>query len=208
MKIIVLFIEKASVSFCSRHLGISRTSVTNYYDNLRGCYSDCVDETPIEASSLGPFEIDEFLVRHVETDEGFLANLWIQDIQERETHRYWFQILSDRSEASLSPLVQTVCPPNSVIFTDEWGGYIHLRQSGYHHFTVNHSAREFSRMENIGGIDVEVSINGVEGTHHSLRQLLANKSRRNLERINLLLKEFQYRRSGRNLFDPFKVVHQ
>lgn len=202
----ILFVEKATVSTCSRHLGISRAAVMDYYDNLRGCYADCIDETPIEACSLGPFEIDEFVIRRVQSDEGVRANMWIQDIQERETQRYWYSILSDRSSANLLPLVRSVCPPNSLVFTDEWGAYHRLGQLGYSHFTVNHSAREYSRTENIDGKVIEVSINSIEGTHHSLRQLLANKSRRTLERIELLLKEFQYRRSGRNMFHPFTVI--
>ena len=205
MQIILCFCDDMRVTVCARHLGISRDAAVNYYDNLRGCYIDALENDPVKGSSLGPYEVDEFYIQHVKTRRGGFINLWVQDLYERETGRYTANIVASRDWDALRPAILAFVPPNSLIFTNGWPSYSALESAGYRHFTVNHSAGEYSRQERINGEEVEVSINTLEGLHHGLRQRCANKSGRNVERIELTLKEYSYRRSGRSLFDPFKI---
>lgn len=205
MKIIVCFAEDMRVTICARHLHISRDAAVNYYDNLRGCYSDAIKFDPVTGTSLGPYEVDEFRIQHVKTASGGFTNVWVQDIYERETGRYAAAIVPSRDWDSLKSLILHFAPPNSLIFTNGWPSYTPLESAGYRHFTVNHSAGEYSRQEAIDGKEVEVGINTLEGIHHALRQRCANKSRRNIARIKLVLMEYSYRRSGRSLFNPFKI---
>ena len=205
MNVILCFCEDMRVTICARHLHISRDAAVNYYDNLRGCYADALDDDPVTGTSLGPYEVDEFLIQHVKTRRGGFVNIWVQDIFERETGRYTAAIVPSRDWDSLKPLIFCFAPPNSLIFTNGWPSYNALESAGYRHISVNHSAGEYSRQEVIDGKEVEVGINALEGIHHVLRQRCANKSRRNVERIELLLQEYTYRRSGRSLFEPFKI---
>jgi hypothetical protein len=108
------------------------------------------------------------------------------------------------SEQLLPPLVDFI-PKDSVVFSDDWAAYRPLKSLGYRHFSVTHSAGEYSRRGEIDGNQVDIHINTLEGIHHAVRRKLLNKSRRNLERIKLLLGEEMYRRSGRPLFDPVKI---
>lgn len=205
MLIICCFCEDMRVSVCARDLGVSRNRASDYYDNLRGCYLDQLEEHPIQFTSHGPYEIDEFLIRHVETTPGYFSNVWVQDILDRESGLYWAKIIPDRSADTLTPNILDLIPSGAIVFSDDWTGYHTLKSRGYRHFRVTHSHGEYSRETTIEGQKMEVHINTVEGLHRGLRQRLMNKSRRNLEKMELHIGEYIYRHSGRSLFDPFKI---
>lgn len=194
-----------SVTVCARDLGISRHRATNYYDNLRECYDNELRQRPIEFTYLGPYEADEFRLKHIETSPGRHSSVWVQDIFDRGTRRYWADIIPDRSADTLISNIESMIPYGSVIFTDDWAGYQPLGSRGYRHFSVTHSRGEYSRRETVDGEEIDIHINSIEGLHRSIRQGLMNKARRNPERMELFLSEFIYRNSGRSLFDPFKI---
>lgn len=204
MEIVTSFCEDMSVTVCARETNISRQSLTNYYDNLRGLYADEILDHPIQLLSLGPYEVDEFRIEHVKIRDRRYEDVWIQDVLERRTGRYLAFIVENRTSAVLIPNIQGCIPPNSLIFTDEWPSYHPLAREGYRHYTVNHSSGIMSRPEEIDGHQVDVHINTLEGIHRVVRQRLMNKSRRNLERLQLILEEYTYRRAGRSLFEPVK----
>ena len=189
---------------CTGLLGLSKSSVINYYDNLRGCYLEDLNSNPIEFTSHGPYEVDEVYIRHVQTSDGNFTNIWILDIVERETGIYWGTIVPDRSSNTLIPHICDMIPPSAIVFTDEWAAYGDLRRRGYAHFSVNHSAGEYSRTSSIEKREIDIHINALESLHKSLRSSMANKSSRHLDRIDLILAEFTYRHSTRPLFEPFK----
>jgi IS1 family transposase len=205
MQIILSFVEDMRVTVCARDLGLSRTTVTNYYDNLRGCYADALEDDPPLGTSLGPYECDEFHVKHVRSRGDVFIDLWIQDVYERETGLYIARIVPNRSAEVLEQLIGEVIPPQSLIFSDDWAGYHRLNRLGYRHHSVTHSADEYARTEVIEGKEMEVHINTIEGIHSSLRSRLKKKSNRNVERVELILKEFTYRHSSRSQFIPFKI---
>lgn len=188
----------------ARLLSLAESRVINYYDNLRGCYLEDLNSNPIEFTSHGPYEVDEVYIRHVQTGDGNFTNIWILDIVERETGIYWGTIVPDRSSTTLVPNICDLIPPGAIVFTDEWAADGDLRRRGYAHFSDNHSAGEYSRTSSIEKKEVDVHINTLEFLHKSLRSSMANKSSRHLDRIDLILAEFTYRHSSRNLFEPFK----
>ena len=204
MLIVSCFCEGMSVSTCHLDLGLSRERLTDYFDNLRGCYADDLEAIPIHFESLGPYEVDEFEIKHVETTSGGHANLWVQDIFERKTGLYWASIVPNRTGDVLISNIKDKIPSGSLIFSDDWASYRPLSSEGYRHYTVTHSKGEYARQEMIEQTLVHVHINTIEGLHRGLRQRVANKSRRNVERVKLILSEFMYRHSGRSLWSPFK----
>lgn len=82
--IIISFCEGMSIHACHESTGIARSSLTNYYDNLRGFYTDSLLEKPVVGLSTGPYECDEFRIDHVRLSDGTLSTVWVLDILERE----------------------------------------------------------------------------------------------------------------------------
>lgn len=96
----------------------------------------------------------------------------------------------------------------SYVYTDEHATYnrLHANNSPYVHYTVNHSRGEYARLENqADGSQVNVHINTLEGIFRSVRLRFAYRARRTLDRVDLILSEYVYRRSTRDLFEPFRV---
>lgn len=207
MRIICCFCEDIRVTRCARHLGIGRTALTDYYDNLRGEYLDEIEGVPILFSG-GIYEVDEVLLKHVRVEEGGYIEKWIFGIVERETGLLFYTPVPNRSKSVLLPIIQEHIPPGSLLFSDDWSSYRNLDALGYHHYSVNHSKGEYSRDQEIDGKIVAVNINKLEGMNRVLRQRFANKSTRNMERMDLVLGELMYRYSGRSLFYPFKFEGQ
>jgi transposase-like protein len=73
-----------------------------------------------------------------EWDESMFSKQWVLGGVSRETRQCFLQIVPNRTEETLTPLVEKHSDPEGLIFTDEWGGYINLVR----HMTVCH-AREF-----------------------------------------------------------------
>jgi IS1 family transposase len=205
MNITMCFCEDMTLTACQKLTGHAKSTLVDYYDNLRGCYSDEIDNTPVKGTGLGPYEVDEVSIDHVEISPGSFDRVWILDMIERDTGKYRAFLVPNRSSETLSPRISEFAPPDSLIFTDDWAGYSRLGRLGYRHHTVNHSSGEYSRVVEIDGTAMSVHINTIEGLHKTLRQRLLNKSRRNCERMELILAECMYRRSGRPLFEPFKI---
>jgi transposase-like protein len=73
-----------------------------------------------------------------EWDESVFSKRWVLGGVSRKTGQCILQIVADRTEDTLVPLVERHTDPEGLIITDEWGGYINLAN----HWTVCHS-REF-----------------------------------------------------------------
>ncbi len=206
MKLMCCFASNITVTATATLLNISRKTVSIYFDNLRGEWLDNLIDQPITFEDNGEYEVDEVLIKHIWNPRRRRHQvLWVGGIFERETGKLRLHILRDRSQTSLIPPILSHVPSGSWIYSDDWRSYKVLQRHGYIHFTVNHSRREYSRPETLGGVNVNVHINTLEGINHEIRQKFANKSSRNLERVRLLLAEIMYRHSGRSYFWPFKV---
>lgn len=73
-----------------------------------------------------------------EWDESVFSKRWVLGGVSRQTGQCILQVVPDRKEDTLVPLVERHTDPEGLIFTDEWGGYLSL----VNHWTVCHS-REF-----------------------------------------------------------------
>ena len=181
-------------------------SVVNYYDNLRGEYLENLKADPINFSGNLEYEVDECLIKAViDKTSGLRHNQWIAGILERNSGLLSLYRIPDRSGESLTAPILEKVPEKSIIYSDDWQGYGELSKHNYIRQTVVHSRGEYRRNTVIKNKPVSVHINTLEGINHVIRQRLSNKSRRNAERIYLILAEITYRRSGGSLFWPFKV---
>jgi len=206
MKMMCCFTSNVTVTATAKLLKLRRATVSQYFDNFRGEWLDNLRDEPIVFTDNGEYEVDECLIKHIwNPAAGEHQALWIGGILERATGKVLLYPLQSRSRHSLvTPILRHV-PHGSFVYSDDWPSYRSLMQHEYTHLSVNHSNREYARLQTLGDETLNVHINGMEGLNREVRQRFANKSNRNLERVDLTLAEIMYRHSGRPLFWPFKI---
>jgi transposase-like protein len=94
-----------------------------------------------------------------------VEGVWIFGGIERETKRCFFEVVSDRSAATLIPIIQKYVEPDTTIHSDCWKAYSSLEKEGYIHLTVNHSI-EFRNK------DTGACTNLIESTWNAVKKSL------------------------------------
>lgn len=208
LQMIVLFVSDATVTSCSRCVGVNRDSVTNFYQECRQKMKDELVQNPISFTSGLEYEVDEIYIRRIfDKTNKIFVNVWVGSILERDTGKIWLHILQDRTTNSIVPTIQRLVPKGSYVYSDYYPSYFRLKKLGYKHYAVNQSQKEFSREQKVrGGKTITVSINTLEGINTLIRNRVRYKSRRTFENLSNILSEITYRKSGRNLFEIFKII--
>lgn len=205
MKIVVNFMAESPARGTALRIRLTRKTVGEIYKKIRRAFSNDLVTTPIVFNTGYEYEADELYFRHVRLGHGLSRKQWVAGIYERATGMVVYYRVEDRSNESLVPPIVQRVPPGSFVYTDEWNGYSTLRDHPYHRFTVNHSAGEYARLEQVGPVQINVHINNMEGFNTWVRSKLRNRARRTIERLDTFLDEIMYRRSGRSLFAPIKI---
>lgn len=216
LSLIIKFICQDSGSATARELNLSVSTVYTYFQRCRDAYSNIILENPIEFNEEedgNEYEADEMMLNHVliSSHPRIFANfIWIAGVISRESKKLKCYIIPDRSKDNLVDRhLGHYVPADCYLYTDSWSGYNGLDQYDILHHTVNHSADEFYREEDLGnGVVIQIHTNTIEGTWRVLRRALSNRARRTLSLIRIYLREFEYHHSGRSLFQPFKVVEE
>ncbi len=126
---------------------------------------------------MGRVDGDPPLTDHVEIDETYIGGrkpkikgftgrgakgkTVIMGILERDGEVFT-KVVPTASRKSLIPPIIERLRPGTRISTDEWGPYRILRQLGYDHGTVNHSADEW--------VDGDTHVNSIEGFWSQLKR--------------------------------------
>lgn len=205
IKIVVNFIADSAAFGTAQRLRLDRHSVEEMFIRIRERYAEELVTTPLRFDGGFEYEVDELQIKHVREGNYYLNIQWVQGILERSTGKVYYHRIEGRTIPELVPPVLEWVPDGSFVYTDEWRSYICLRDYRVHHFSVNHSAGEYSRVEHLGPFQISVGINTLEAVNRIVRARLRNRSLRTIERLDLTLQEIMYRRSGRSLFEPVKV---
>ena len=80
-------------------------------------------------------------------------------------------VLSNVKRVTIAPIIKKTVAKETLIYTDEYAIYDHLKQWGYEHKTVNHGEGEYARDEDGDGF-YEVHCNTQEGIWSLLRSWL------------------------------------
>jgi hypothetical protein len=149
----------------------------------------------------GEYEVDECYVKRIyDTATATYLNLWIGGIIERSSGRLYLCRLADRSVSSCIPLVTDHVMIGQILYTDCYPSYNQLRDLDCLHYSVNHSKKEYARLDQLpDGDEIKVSINAMEGIFCHVRSRLKHKTRRNFESLDLFLSEMMFRKSGEDL---------
>jgi hypothetical protein len=205
LKIAINFISESSAGSTALRSRVTRKTVGEIYYKVRRAYSAALVTQPITFSHGFEYEVDELYLKHVKYGEGDYRNIWVGGIVERQTGKIKYYRLPTRGGASLVPPIVSAVPEGAFVYSDDWRGYNDLVNWNYHRFSVNHSAQEYSRVEHIGPFDIRVHINTIEGYNTWVRSKLRNRKKRTTKRVDIMLDEMMYRKSGNSLFAPIKV---
>jgi len=205
LKIVINFIAESSAHSTALRLRVDRGTVGEIYSKVRRAYSAALVTQPITFTHGFEYEVDELYLKHVKYGEDNFRNIWVGGIVERQTGKIKYYRLPSRGGASLVPPIVTAVPDGAFVYSDDWSGYNDLINWNYHRYSVNHTAKEYSRVEHIGPFDITVHINTIEGYNTWVRSKLRNRKKRTTERVDIMLDEMMYRKSGRSLFAPIKV---
>ncbi len=112
------------------------------------------------------------------------------------------RMLANVQQKTIEPFIKRFIARGSRIYTDEYCIYDRLKQWGYEHQAVNHSAGEYARDEDGDGFH-EVHVNSMEGFWSLLRSWLRPHRGISQEKLPLYLSFFEFvhnlRRRGRAL---------
>jgi len=81
------------------------------------------------------------------------------------------RLLENVQQKTIKPIFEAVVSPGTLVYTDEYNIYNRLKEWGYGHKTVCHSAGEYARDEDGDGF-CEVHVNTQEGIWSVLRSWL------------------------------------
>lgn len=88
----------------------------------------------------GVVEIDESAFRSKSKSRAnFYHQKWVFGLYERERKLVYMEIVKNRRESTLIPIIQKICEAGTTIISDQWGAYNKLPDYGFPHYTVDHS---------------------------------------------------------------------
>ena len=128
-----------------REINIQKKSIMKMQNELRICCSNYFISNPILFGGSGQIcQIDESLFRHKPKYHRGRASekeIWVFGIADVSfaPAKVYLQVVNDRSARTLLPIIQSVCRPESIIFSDQWRSYTALNSLNFIHETVNHS---------------------------------------------------------------------
>jgi transposase-like protein len=124
----------------------------------------------------------------------FYFQIWIFGMVERETNCIILYPVSDRTEATLLPIIQRHVAPGSTIYSDGWASYCNLNDVGYKHFTVLHKyAFKKVFVHTVTKEEVVVHTNRIEGAWKHAKQHFKKMSGTKLTQFEGHLAEIMWR---------------
>lgn len=137
-------------------------------------------------------QIDESMFRHKPKNHRGRATdeeIWVFGLVDTSftPSKGYMCIVPDRSQNTLLPIIQQVCLPGTIIWSDEWRGYYNItRNLNFVHATVNHR-RNF--------VDRETGTNtqAIESYWAKQKKRIKEKKGIKKEKLELYLKEWMFR---------------
>lgn len=136
-RLVTEWIYKTPARVAARKLNLNRKTVDLWYGKIRRGISTLPD--------------DNFFGGIVEIDETYLSDgiagqvrtstsdkVAVFGIYARETKKVWASVVEGTNASYLLPLILEHVAQGSVIYSDEFGAYHHLKRMGYRHHAIPH----------------------------------------------------------------------
>lgn len=207
MKLLILFMVDTPVHSAAKLLNRDRDTVADFFDSCRHVWQQELAREPVTFfNPWSEYECDEMCLKHVRGDNNLeIERQWIAGVAERDTGRCVLYRVAGRSHTDLLNPINQLVPHGALVYTDDFPTYRQLNVR-FCHYSINHSKREYEREELLDdGTQIIVHTNTIEGIWNAVRGRMRYRARRNFARIDLVLAEFMYRRSGCPLYSAFKI---
>lgn len=203
--IMFAFENHYSASHAASMVGVNRHTVGKIYKALRAMIVDDLAGRPLEFPDVDIYECDETYYQHLQTDDGHVVEKqWVAGFMHRASGRMKIYTVDNRSAEQLVPPIVDGIPHNSVVCTDTWASYNGLGNH-FRHYSVNHSAGEYARQEDIEGFGgVQVHINSLENRWKQLKSFVANKQRRTYACLKEYMDVLMFFSDHRSCFEMIK----
>ena len=123
---------------CARKIGVDRNTVNLWYKRIR----DGILSLPDPDVFSEEVEVDESYFGKRKTGTGRPCTVQGQvpvfGLKERKTGLVIAQVVPNTRAETLIPIIQKHVLPGSIIYTDGFGSYYHLKKHGYRHRIVLH----------------------------------------------------------------------
>lgn len=170
---------------CARKIGVNKNTVNLWYGRIRHGILDLRDPGPFE----GEVEIDESYFGKRKTGQGKAGTVQGQipvfGLRERQSGLVIAQVVSSTKGDYLLPLIQKHVRAGSIIYSDGFGAYHHLRKLGFHHRVVLHEYTFVSQFR--------VHTNGIESFWAYAKHLLHTRKGLPFSAYQTHIKEAQKR---------------
>ena len=137
-----------SLKVVSLETGVSQRIVGDFFHLFRTISCESLQITPIKLGGFNHIvEIDESCFRHsAKYGRGRKPEkeIWVFGLIDRnsEPSVSYLEVVEDRSAETLLPIIQAVCLPGTIIYSDCWAAYKRIQERlGFEHRCVNHSDR-------------------------------------------------------------------
>lgn len=142
IKLTYYWVYKLPAEFVTRELKIgSEHTLVDWYMFARDVCMNIVQADNEVIGGVGKeVEIDESKFGKRKFHRGRRVDgVWVFGGIERGSKKCFMEIVTDRSAATLIPIIKKYIKPGTLILSDCWKAYSSLQSEGYLHLTVNHS---------------------------------------------------------------------
>lgn len=169
---------------------ISRKTIGLWFQKFRTVCCGAIQRTAIAMTG----EVDNNIV---EIDESLFGKkrkynrgaptrqCWVFGLVQRNSRKLVLEIVEDRRNSTLHPILQRYVEVGTTIYHDDWVGYRHLEEMGYKHGAVNHTETFVS--------PTGVCTNTIEGIWGDVKLRLRSMHGVSIENLLGHLNEYCYR---------------
>ena len=155
------FSEKTSKDIC-KDFNINKNLITRVIHKIRKIIGMYLEKDPIRLGGAGVVcQIDESLFSHrVKAHRGRAPRkqVWVFGIVDTsyKPSKGYMEVVEARNAQTLLPIIQRICRPGTIIYSDEWAAYRSIqKETGFEHKTVNHSVQFVDKVTGVNTQNVE-----------------------------------------------------
>jgi len=179
------FVAVTTARCAAELVGVNRKTAAYYFYRLRMIINLHLEQEGCEFMS-GEIEVDESYfggARKGKRGRGAAGKIPVFGLLKRGGKVYT-KIIADAKADTLMPIIEQKVIPDSIVYSDCWGGYNALDVSEFKHYRINHS-KLFANKHN--------HINGIENFWNQAKRHMRRFNGVPKEHFPLFLKECEWR---------------